>query len=56
MSPTITLEEAQTKRPELIGNPAPGEEIITQAQQPVAKLVGGHSPGRKPVYPETTRG
>jgi prevent-host-death family protein len=45
MSTTITLEEAQAKLKELIDNLAPGEEIvITQNQQPVAKLVSARPP------------
>ena len=41
MSATITIEEAQAKLKELIHDLAPGEEvIITENQQPVAKLVG----------------
>ena len=41
MSATITIDEAQAKLKELIHQLAPGEEvIITENQQPVAKLVG----------------
>ena len=41
MSRAITVEEAQSHLPELIGRLAPGEEIlITQDQRPVARLVG----------------
>jgi prevent-host-death family protein len=40
MSTTISLDEAQAKLKELIGSMAPGDElIITQNQQPVAKLI-----------------
>jgi prevent-host-death family protein len=40
MSTTITVDEAQAKLKELIHQMAPGEEvIITENQQPVAKLV-----------------
>ena len=40
MSATITIDEAQAKLKELIHRLAPGEEvIITENQQPVAKLV-----------------
>ena len=40
MSATITLEEAQAHLRELIGNLAPGEElVIIDNQKPVAKLV-----------------
>ena len=44
MSPTITIEEAQAKLKELIHQLAPGEQvIITENQQPVAKLVNEHA-------------
>ncbi len=40
MSATITIEEAQAKLKELIHQLAPADEvIITESQQPVAKLV-----------------
>jgi prevent-host-death family protein len=40
MSATITVEEAQANLKELIHQLAPGDEvIITENQQPVAKLV-----------------
>jgi antitoxin (DNA-binding transcriptional repressor) of toxin-antitoxin stability system len=45
MSTTIPLEEAQLKLKELIHRLAPGEElIITENQQPVAKLMGAPPP------------
>jgi prevent-host-death family protein len=48
MNTSMTVEEAQARLKELIDNPAPGEEIvITQNQQPVAKLVG-ERPARPP--------
>lgn len=49
MSATITVEEAQGKLKELIHQLAPGEEVvITENQQPVAKLVAtGAPPERK---------
>ncbi len=41
MPANITVEEAQARLKELIGKLAPGEEIvITENQQPVARLVG----------------
>lgn len=41
MSATLTVEEAQAKLKELIRKLSPGEVIIiTDNQQPVAKLVG----------------
>jgi prevent-host-death family protein len=40
MSTTVTMEEAQAKLKELIHQLVPGQEvIITENQQPVAKLV-----------------
>lgn len=57
MSSTITVEEAQTKLKELIGNLAPGEEvIITDNQRPVAKLVATPASQPKPRQPGTLRG
>ena len=45
MSATITVEEAQAHLKELIGKLAPGEEVvITDDNNPVAKLVGQPSP------------
>jgi prevent-host-death family protein len=45
--PTITIEEAQAKLPELIDKLAPGEEVvITRDAQPVAQLMG--LPAEKP--------
>ena len=52
MSTTITMEEAQAKLKELIHQLAPGDEIvITENQQPVAKLVGEQpqKPGQRPA-------
>ncbi len=38
---TITLEDAQSRLPELIEHLQPGEEIlITRAEKPVARLIG----------------
>jgi prevent-host-death family protein len=47
---TITLEEAQAKLSQLIGELQPGEEIIiTCDNQPVARLIGeGKSEKRRP--------
>jgi prevent-host-death family protein len=40
MSTTVTLEEAKARLAELIGQLAPGDEIIiTQENRPLAKLV-----------------
>jgi len=49
MSATITVEEAQAKLKELIHQLAPGEEVvITENQEPVAKLVGESPKKRQP--------
>lgn len=38
--PTLPIEEAQARLPELIHNLSPGDEVvITENNQPVAKLV-----------------
>jgi antitoxin (DNA-binding transcriptional repressor) of toxin-antitoxin stability system len=57
MSATMTVEEAQNRLLELVGKLAPGEEIIiTQDQQPVARLVGQRPPGRRPRVPGNCKG
>jgi len=57
MSATITVEEAQAHLKELIGNLAPGEElIITEGELPVAKIVGQGVPARKPRRPGSAKG
>jgi antitoxin (DNA-binding transcriptional repressor) of toxin-antitoxin stability system len=57
MSAAITVEEAQSRLPELIGKLAPGEEIvITQDQQPVARLVGERSARSRPRVPGNCKG
>ena len=57
MSATITVEEAQAHLKELIGNLAPGEElVITEGQRPVAKIVGQGTPARKPRRPGSAKG
>jgi prevent-host-death family protein len=39
--PTVSIEEAQARLPELIDQLSPGEEvIITRNTQPVARLIG----------------
>jgi antitoxin (DNA-binding transcriptional repressor) of toxin-antitoxin stability system len=46
--PTITIEEAQSRLAELIGQMHPGDEIvITQGQKPVARLIGEGKRGEK---------
>jgi prevent-host-death family protein len=45
MSATITVQEAQANLKELIDHLSPGEEVvITENQQPVAKLVAARAP------------
>jgi antitoxin (DNA-binding transcriptional repressor) of toxin-antitoxin stability system len=57
MSATITMEEAQAHLKELIGNLAPGEElIITEGQRPVAKIVGQGATARKRRRPGSAKG
>ncbi len=57
MSATITVEEAQAHLKELIGNLAPGEElVITEGQRPVAKIVGQGVPARKPRRAGSAKG
>lgn len=52
MSGHVTLEEAQAHLGELISKLVPGEEmIITQGDQPVAKLVGEPGAVRHPRQP-----
>src|SRR4051812_17110799 len=56
MSSTVTLEEAQARLAELIGQLAPGDEIvITREQLPVAKLVSSRPP-RQPRQPGNCKG
>ena len=57
MSTIMTIEEAQARLPELITNLAPGQEvIITQNDQPVAKLVGERPAVRQPRQPGSAKG
>jgi antitoxin (DNA-binding transcriptional repressor) of toxin-antitoxin stability system len=57
MATTIPLEEAQVKLRELIHRLAPGEEIIiTENQQPVAKLVSQPPSPQQPRVPGNCRG
>jgi antitoxin (DNA-binding transcriptional repressor) of toxin-antitoxin stability system len=57
MPATITVEEAQAHLKELIGNLAPGEElVITVGQRPVAKIVGQGAPVHKPRRPGSAKG
>ena len=57
MSASITVEEAQVHLKELIGNLAPGEEVvITEGLRPVAKIVGQGAPARKPRRAGSAKG
>jgi antitoxin (DNA-binding transcriptional repressor) of toxin-antitoxin stability system len=57
MSATISVEEAQAHLKELIGNLAPGEElVITENQRPVAKIIGHAVPARKTRRPGSAKG
>ena len=49
---TVTLEEAHEHLPELIARLKPGEEVlITQADQPVARLIPTPPPSHQPREP-----
>lgn len=49
--PTVTLEEAQAKLPELIEHLVPGEEVvITRNAQPVARLVSQPTGKPPPIF------
>jgi len=55
--PTVTIEEAQNKLSELIHRLTPGEEVvITENDQPVARLVAAAPQQRKPRQLGTLRG
>jgi antitoxin (DNA-binding transcriptional repressor) of toxin-antitoxin stability system len=57
MSTMITVEEAQATLKDLIHQLAPGEEvIITENQQPVAKLVNESEKKQKPRSPGNCKG
>lgn len=54
---TISIEEAQSKLPELIQKLVPGEElVITRNDQPVAKLVGEQTQVRQPRLSGSSKG
>lgn len=49
---SVSIEEAQAKLKEIIHHMAPGEElVITENQQPVAKLVSEQPKSAKPPRP-----
>jgi antitoxin (DNA-binding transcriptional repressor) of toxin-antitoxin stability system len=55
--PTVTLEEAQAKLPELIDGLQPGETlVITRDAKPVARLLSEEPPKRKPRVPGSAKG
>jgi antitoxin (DNA-binding transcriptional repressor) of toxin-antitoxin stability system len=57
MSTTITIDEAQATLKNLIHQLAPGDEvIITENQQPVAKLLSEPAKQRKPRTPGNCKG
>jgi antitoxin (DNA-binding transcriptional repressor) of toxin-antitoxin stability system len=57
MSAIVTIEEAQSHLAELIANLQPGEElVITQNEQPVAKLIAQGSSSRQPRLPGSAKG
>jgi antitoxin (DNA-binding transcriptional repressor) of toxin-antitoxin stability system len=54
---TVTIEDAQTRLPELIEQLHGGEEIvITRGDKPVARLVAEAAPPRPPRRPGTLKG
>jgi antitoxin (DNA-binding transcriptional repressor) of toxin-antitoxin stability system len=57
MPPTISIEEAQAKLREIVARLAPGEAaVITDNDQPVAKLVGERPAQPKPRVPGNCKG
>jgi antitoxin (DNA-binding transcriptional repressor) of toxin-antitoxin stability system len=57
MLPSISLEEAQAKLPEIIDKLGLGEEVvITRDDQPVAKLVSQQRAARQPRQPGSAKG
>jgi antitoxin (DNA-binding transcriptional repressor) of toxin-antitoxin stability system len=54
---TVTIEEAQSKLPELIEHLAAGEElVITRDHRPVARLRAEPESNRKPREPGNCKG
>ncbi len=54
---TVTIQEAQAKLPELIHQLMPGDEVvITENNQPVAKLVSEKPPVRQRPGPGLCKG
>ncbi|MCY2991826.1 MAG: hypothetical protein NTY19_28710, partial [Planctomycetota bacterium] len=57
MSTIVTMTEAHAKLPELVAHLTGGEElIITQDDQPVARLVRHDPPTRRPRQPGNCKG
>ena len=55
--PTVTIEEAKDKLSELIHHLTPGEEVvITENDQPVARMTLATPPERKPPQFGTLKG
>lgn len=55
--PTVTLQEAQSLLPDLIHSLSPGDElVITENDQPLARLTRAAPPARKPRQPGTLKG
>lgn len=53
----VTIQEAQAKLPDLIHKLMPGEEVvITEHNQPVAKLVSEKAPVRQRPQPGLCKG
>lgn len=53
----VSIEEAQAKLPDLIHRLHSGDEVvITENDQPVARLIPTSEPERKPRQPGTLRG
>jgi antitoxin (DNA-binding transcriptional repressor) of toxin-antitoxin stability system len=54
---TVTIQEAQAKLPDLIHRLLPGDELlITENNQPVAKIVPQPPPARKPRQRGSAKG
>ena len=55
--PTVTLAEAQSRLPDLIHGLTPGDEVvITENDQPLARLILAAPPERKPRQLGTLKG
>jgi len=55
--PSVTIDEAKSQLSELIHRLTPGEEVvITENDEPVARLIAVTPPKRKPRQPGTLKG